>query len=264
MNQIQEFLNALRVQDWSGSEGPMRLSHKLEAADYAHAQLPANVRILIERLDSEGGVPATSAGNLPRAFVEDVFECLQMSDAWRAVIRTDKKVMNEMDASALHRARVVAHAAGFLALRKKRFQTTQKGKKLLAPDRAGDFYRELFTGYFRRFNLSYDLIYHDLPEIQATLPAILWRMDAELRDWTPVAGLAPRILLPVVLQRLRDFETQYFKSDDFLVGYVHEPLRRMGLLEVEHGDSNPLGIGQKSRIKTSRLWRKFLWFDWQP
>jgi hypothetical protein len=264
MNPLQDFLDALRMQDWSQPGGPMRLSHKLEIGDYGHAELPANVRTLMERIDAMGGAPCTAGGNLNRAFIEGIFESLQIHAARRESILAYNKVLNEPDIGDLHRARQVAHAAGFLAPRQKKFQLTRKGKKLLAPDQAGEFYRELFSGYFQRFNLGYDVIREDIPAIQETFPAIVWRMDAQARDWTPVEGLAPRILLPMPLVQVREAATTFFCEDDILSYYIYKPLERMGLLDHDGDNECPFGIGKKSRIKTSRLWRKFLWFDWQP
>jgi len=264
MNLLQDFLDALRMQDWSQAGGPMRMSQKLEIADYGHARLPGNVRTLMERIDAMGGAPTTAGGNLNRAFVEGIFDSIQMTPVWRKSILAINKVLNEPDVIDLLRARKVAHAAGFLAPRQKKFHLTRKGKKLLAPDQAGEFYRALFSGYFQSFNLAYDVIREDIPAIQETFPAIVWRMDAVVRDWTPVAGLALRILLPAPLQRVREAATTFFCEDEILISYIYNPLERMGLLEHDGDAACPFGITKKSRIKTTRLWRKFLWFDWQP
>lgn len=261
---IQDFLDALRIQNWSGSAGPMRLSHKLAADDFSAASLPANIRVLMEQLVADGGTPATVAGNLNRAFVESVFEKLRMSKCWRESIRAVSKVLNETDVFDLHRARCVAQTAGFLTLRKKRFQATKKGSSLLAADQAGEFYRAIFLAYLQKFNLGYEMRFREVPELQDTLPAILWRIDAVLRDWTPVLGLAPRLLLPVPLQRLREAVTPYISEENYLRSYVFHPLDRMGLLQNDDREENPFEFDEKSRIKTTPLWRKFLWFDWQP
>lgn len=242
----------------------MRLCHKLDAADYAEASLPANVRILLERLVAEGGSPATTKGNLNRALIEGLFENLRMPATWRKMIRGVNKVLNETDVFDLHRARLVAEMAGLLALRKKRFAPTGRGLKLLAPDQAGEFYRAIFLGYFLKFNLAYESRFLEVPAIQDSMAAILWRIDAELRDWTPVAGLAARLLLPVPLRLVREAATPYIGEDQYLISCVHEPLRRMGLLESDAPEESLFGIEVKGRIRTTRLWRKFLWFDWQP
>lgn len=242
----------------------MRLCHKLDAADYAEASLPANARILLERLVAEGGSPATTKGNLNRTLIEGLFENLRMPATRREMIRGVNKVLNETDVFDLHRARLVAQMAGLLTLRKKRFQPTRLGVELLAADRAGEFYHAMFLGYFQKFNLGYESRFPEIPAIQDTMAAILWRIDAELRDWTPVAGLAPRLLLPIPLQLVREAATPYISEDHYLIGCVHEPLRRMGLLESDASEESLFRIDLKSRIRTTRLWRKFLWFDWQP
>ena len=139
MNLIQDFLDALRMQDWKQPGGPMRLSHKLEVGDYGHAELPANVRTLMETIDAMGGAPCTTGGNLNRAFVEGIFESLKIHAVRRESILAYNKVLNEPDVGDLHRARQVAHAAGFLAPRQKKFQLTRKGKNSSHPIRLGNF-----------------------------------------------------------------------------------------------------------------------------
>jgi hypothetical protein len=66
------------------------------------------------------------------------------------------------------------------------------------------------------------------------------------------------------LVQAREAATTFFCEDDILSYYIYKPLERMGLLDHDGDNECPFGIGKKSRIKTSRLWRKFLWFDWQP
>jgi len=61
----------------------------------------------------------------------------------------------------------------------------------------------LFLAYFRRFDLHYDFHLRDVPGIQQTIAVIFWRLDTVARDWKPVRGLTPEILLPGVLNQLR-------------------------------------------------------------
>jgi hypothetical protein len=158
-----------------------------------------------------------------------------MPQSWRETIRAVNKVLNETDVYDLHRACLVAQA--------------------------GEFYREIFLAYFQRYNLGYDMPHREFPGIQATMPAIVWRMDTEVRDWTPVAGLASRILLPVPLCNLQDATTDDMNEDSYLVGYVTYPRYGMGLLETDVSEGSPFGIREENRNKTTGLWRKVLWFD---
>lgn len=261
---LQQFINSLIQQDWAQKDGPMRLSGKLTIADYAHAPLATNMRVFMRQIEAEGGsTAATATGNLKRDFVERVFEELDMPALWRETIRHLNKVINETDVSVLHLARVVADCGGFVVKRKNHFVLTAKGKKLLADTNAGEFYRALFVAYLRNFNLAYDLRRQDVPSIQQTMPAILWRMDAVMKDWTPIKGLAPEILLPIPFLHLRDaMITPYDTEESMLSDYVIRPLFNLGLLEADPVNHKYLDMEQ-AQFRTSRLWRRFLWFDLQ-
>ena len=264
---LQQFLDALSQQDWAQKDGPMRLSGKLTIADYAHAPLATNVRVFMRQLEAEGGsTSATATGNLKRAFVERVFEDLDMPAPWRETIRHINKVINETDVSVLRLARVVADCGGFVIRRKNHFVLTAKGKKLLADSNAGEFYRALFIAYLRNFNLAYMQPRQDVPSIQHTMLAILWRIDAVLKEWTPFKGLAPRILMPLPLQHLRAAITSpYDTEESILIGYLIKPLFDLGLLEADKADSNThiFFDYENVQLRISRLWRQFIWFEWQ-
>lgn len=261
---LHKFLEALIRQDWMQKDGPMRLSGKLTLADYAHSRLATNMRVFMRQLEAEGGsTAATATGNLKRAFVERIFEKLDMPAMLRESILHINKVINETDVSVLHLARVVADCGGFVLKRKNHFVLTAKGKKLLAESNAGEFYRALFVAYLRNFNLAYDLRRQDVPSIQQTMPAILWCMDAVMKDWTPIKGLAPEILLPIPLLQLRAaMITPYDTEESMLSDYVIRPLFNLGLLEADPVNHKYLDTEQ-ARFRTSRLWRQFLWFDLQ-
>lgn len=259
----QQFLDELRVADWEGSEGPMRLSSKLQLGDFSGASLPTNVRLLLTTLEAEGGTKATATGNLNRAFVAKMFEQLEMDNERRDLIRKYSKVMNETEVGDLHLARIVAECGRLLARRSKRFNVTARGRKLMADDQAGAFYKALFIAYFRKFDLTYDFPLRPVPEIQATMAAILWRLDAVAQDWTPLGGLPEVVLLPRVYQRLREAMThpEFDREEWIFGGHVLTPLLNLGL--IEHRASSEWGFKAEDEVRVTRLWRKFIWFDHQ-
>lgn len=232
----QTFLDQLRLQNWNPQGGPMRMSGKLKLEDYAPAEMPANVRWILTLLRDEGGTDATATGNLNRAFVGRVFEKLSISKKRREMIVAVNKVINEMDVMPLHLARVVAEAAGLVVKRKKRFHATAKGKALLAESNAGEFYRVVFVAYFNKFNLNYLGFYQEIPAIQDTMPAILWRIDQVFKEWRFFKGACPEILLPNPLKLLREVARPEILTEDYIVqDLVIDPLFQMGLMEQESG-----------------------------
>jgi len=123
-------------------------------------------------------------------------------------------------------------------------------------------FRTLFLAYFRRFDLHYDFHLRDVPGIQQTIAVILWRLDTVARDWKPVRGLAPEILLPGVLNQLREaMVSQYDKEEWILAGYVLDPLFDLGLIERKQRAEWP-SVTEKDFIRVTALWRKFITFAW--
>jgi hypothetical protein len=117
----------------------------------------------------------------------------------------------------------------------------------------------VFLAYFRRFDLRY-LQLRDVPGIQLTVAAILWRLDIVARDWTPVRALAPRILLPRVLDEMHAVMTYPNDAEEWiLAGYLLNPLLDFGLIETKKHDEWP-GVTEKDAIRVTGLWEKFIRF----
>ncbi len=260
--QVQGQLHALQRMDWSAPGGPMRFSGKVPLADLDGAVFFVNLRRLLLALDEEGGAEATATGNLTRAFVGRMFERLELHKVYRETTRSVCKVLNEQDVWPLHLARIVAECAGLVRRRAKRFALTPAGRALLPEDQAGALFRAVFIAYFRRFDLTYDFYLRPVPAIQETMAAVLWRLDAVARDWSPVKGLAGKILLPKVHELLRAAMTHpaHDMEEWILGGHVLVPLEDLGLIER---DTPPewrlVEAGQKVRL--TRLWRQFIWFE---
>jgi hypothetical protein len=255
------FARRLLQADWESTVGPMRFSASLTLSDLADAAFLHNTRVLMAGLAAEQGTPATATGNLTRAFVGRLFDHITLSAPSRESIRAVCKVVNELDLWPLHLARVVAECAGLLARRNKRFQLTKAGRELLPDEQAGALYRRLFLAYFRSFNLQYDFHLRDVPFIQRSFAAILWRLDTVARDWTPVRGLARYILLRSVFEQLHAaMKSPYDKEEWILAGYVLDPLFDLGLIERTPRSEWP-SVTENDRIRTSALWRKFITFE---
>lgn len=253
------FLRDLLVADWTSPGGPLRLSADLSLADLAEAEFFLNARLFLTALAEEDGAPATATGNLNRIFVGRMFDRLKLPPLSRKSIQHCCKVLNEHDLWALHLARVVSECARLVARRKKRFHVTKGGRALLPDDQAGALYRVLFVAYFRRFDLRYFQL-RDVPGIQVTVAAILWRLDIVARDWTPVLGLAPRILLPSVLDQMHEEMTSPYDAEEWiLAGYLLDPLLDFGLIETRKHDEWP-GVTEKDDVRVTALWKKFIRF----
>ena len=258
---FDDFLCDLLVANWTSPGGPLRLSADLSLADLGTAEFFLNARLFLTALVEENGASATATGNLNRAFVGRMFDRLEIPSLSRKSIQHCCKVLNEHDLRALHLARIVSQCARLVARRKKRFHVTKAGRALLPDDQAGALYHALFLAYFRRFDLRY-LQLRDVPGIQQTVATIFWRLDTVARDWTPVRGLAPCILLPGVLNEMHMAMTYPHDAEEWiLAGYLLDPLLDFGLIETKKHDEWP-GVTEKDAIRVTALWKKFIRFRW--
>jgi hypothetical protein len=257
------FLRSLLFADWESPDGPLRLNADLKSADLADAEFFLNARLFLAALAEEDGAPATATGNLTRVFVGQMFDHLKLTQLDRDSIRRFCKVVNEQDVRPLHLVRVVSECAKLVARRKKRFHLTKAGRALIPNEQAGALYRILFLAYFQRFDLRYDFHFRDVPGIQATMAVILWRLDTVARDWTPVRGLAPDILLPGVLNQMHQaMAYEYDTAEWILAGYILNPLFDLGLIETKKR-SEWSSVTEKDEIRVTALWRKFITFAWE-
>jgi hypothetical protein len=259
---VQRYLLALQRMDWNAPGGPMRLSGKVPLADLQGAVFFVNLRRLLLALVEEDGADATATGNLTRAFVGRMFERMELPKTYRESTRRVCKVINETDVWPLHIARIVAECAGLMRRRGKRFALTPLGRRLLPDEQAGALFRAVFIAYFRRFDLTYGFQLRPVPAIQETMAAVLWRLDGVVREWRAVEGLAQQILLPKVHERLRAAMTHpaHDTEEWILGGHVLAPLADLGLIEREKSNEWRL-IEAGEKIRTSRLWRQFIWFE---
>ncbi len=259
---LQAALEALMRADLDDPAGVIRFSADLTAEETAGAGLPAACRVLLEHLGQAGEVKATAKlGNLARAFVKEVYQHLPLPKEKRASIDRYIKALNEEDIPLLHQARVTCAQARLLARSKGRFSLTQRGKELLAPGRAGEFYRVLFIAFFNTINLGYwDRLGDGLAGLQDTLPVILWRLAAAARDWVAPAALIEATLLPLVREQVEDREAKDLPAPGWTVEIrLWQHLEAFGLLESRR-KSKAKWYASPDAYRVTRLFGRFISF----
>jgi len=257
---FEAFWRSLLVAKWQDSEGPLRLSSSLCPSDLASSSFFQNARVFLTALAESGGTVATATGNLNRVFVRQMFDRISLNPLTRESLLRVCKVLNERDVWSLHIVRIVSECAGLVSRRKKRFQVTRVGHGLLSDAQSGALFRKLFLAYFRKFDLHYDFHLRDVPGIQETMAVILWRLDTVARDWVPVRGLVPQLLLPGVHTPLRPAMVPSSDTEEWiLAGYVLKPLFDLGLIEKQKTSEWP-AIDDKDSVRVTALWQKFLSF----
>jgi hypothetical protein len=98
----------------------------------------------------EKGLETTDKGNLPIKLCRDIYD--QFPDDiydLRGNIRT------ELELDELHTIRVLSQMAGIIKYRHKYFSLTEKGKKLLNPEKRALLFRTLIETYVEKFSWGY-------------------------------------------------------------------------------------------------------------
>lgn len=252
---------ALLDDAWDGS-GPLHLADDLSLDQLAGADFLHNARTLLAAVHGAGGVPATAAGNLKRAFVADMLDAMRWPDGWLEMIRSVSRVMNEGDAYPLHTLRVVLGVAGLLKQRRSRFSVTARGRDLLDETASGRLMAHLFRTYFVDFNIGYGGRGPDTADLQYGVPLFLARLPREAREWIGRDRLAELLLPPRPAAsgtRSGSIDAIDLRRVQLSVHVLH-PLARFGLLEERHIGGRPPFA--ESEVRTTPLFERFIRVEW--
>lgn len=252
---------AQAVLDGQWDDGPLRLSDDLTLDELGRADFLHNARTLLMAVDDRGGVPATAAGNLKRAFVADMLGAMRWPEDWLELVRKVNKVVNEQDVELLHELRVVLEVGGLLRRRKGRFSVTARGRDLLPDKAAGRLMAHLFRTFFRDYNIGYGGRGPDTDPIQYGVPLFLARLPREAADWVDRRRLARTLLPPHLTPPDPEAEHRGLGIGDIrsIQVSVHflQPLGLFGLLE-ERSTGDPIPLLGKVEVRVAPLFRRFI------
>ncbi len=248
--------------DWDRSDGAIRLSRDLRPEDVRETTYVRRALALLGALAESGPAKATARRrNLPRSLVATLIPRLGIPDDELAFVREYHKAPNEEDIRPLHEARLMCQDAGMIRLRKGVWDLTRRGQTMLAPEAPlGDLYRRLFLARFRKLNMAYFDGHHELPRIQQSLAAILWRLEMMARDWISMEILPRQILLPAVVESVPP--SRWGDKDPVRSAVefrVLKPLARFGLLDIRM-EPYLSSLERVAEVRVSPLFGKFLSF----
>lgn len=248
---------------WDTEGGPLQLNAALSLSDAERSPFFRRARSLLCAVRDAGGVKATSGRNLNRRFVADMMRMVLTEDE-QAEINEYFKAVNEQDAFPVHLARVVSELAGMLRLTQGAFVVTKKKLPLLAPERAGELFRDLFLAYFIKLNLAYLTRYG--PEtgcIQSYAGYTFYRLGVVADEWHSADALVEEIMLPAVRSEVAAEigDRSFWKIADLLEHRILVPLIDWGLLEGNYEHAESRHFKTLTSIRVSPLYRKFLQFN---
>ena len=255
-----EQMQALGGDDWAGA-GPVRLHDDVALADLNSADFLWNARVLLGAVGEAGGVRATPAGSLNRAFVGSVLDRLRWWPGFLESTRELYTVINEAQAFPLSQWREVLERAGLLRLSRGQFRLTRLGVELSSADRAGTLYVHLLRYYLRRFvpdRFAGSDLFPDLTDVGSF---VLWRLSMIEPEWRDAQALAPLVLPPDAASQVKPESGNWDPWLTALRLQVLDPLAEFGLLEV---DQPPWGhvLERPARYRRAALYGKVVGFEW--
>lgn len=150
-NQIMALVDA----DWLASDGPIRLNGSLSLKDLQGSLILNHARLVMQHLETSGGIKLTAGGNFNRKFVVQMVEEFEWPGYESEVIWKLNKVLNEEDFVPLNFLHGLLDVAGLVRKYKGTHRLSRLGRSFLSPDEAGELMVVLFDGLFQRYNLGY-------------------------------------------------------------------------------------------------------------
>lgn len=245
--------------DWA-TTGALRLDRALPFDALAGSDYLHNARGFLAALGEAGSVKATTAGNLPRAFVAELLARLRWPAGVVDEVHRFNRVVNEEDVFPLHVLRHVLVLAG-LARRHRGFRPTTAGRELLAEPRAGELFARLFVAFFRKLHLAYLDALPPHTGLQRTIAFSLLMLGREAGSWVTPEHLAPRVWLPYAADPPTALEEKFGDMAPFRTGSrLLEPLVGFGLLESrERPAAN--AWDRPYEVRKTALFDRFLRFE---
>jgi hypothetical protein len=132
---------------------------------------------LLNRLKDEGEIKATQTGNLPRAFVREMYHEFFSNDRYARLPST------EDDIFSIVRVRHVLDLAGLIKKKSNKFSLTKKGEGLLQENKILELYNEVFLAFMNEWNWAYGDRYSELGLVQRSAVFNIFLIHKECQDW---------------------------------------------------------------------------------
>lgn len=250
----------LYVTPWGIPGAPLQLNANMTLSECERSTFFRNMRTFLCAVRDAGKVKVTSSRSLNRQFVADMMSVL-LAEEHQALIRQMRKNINEEHVPGLNLIRGVAEIAGLIRLSKGAFSVPKTKWPLLAPDRAGELFRNLFVTFFVNLDLAY-ISGAELKaaSLQAYLSYTLYRLGVVANDWHAIDTLPIKILLPQVKLEVESelMKSRYWTMEELLVNRILTPLINWGLLEGRKEKVENHYFPSLVAVRVTPLYRDFL------
>ncbi len=263
---LNEFLHQLLSTEWDTPDSPLRLRGDLELGEVAGTQFYNQTRIFLRLLAEESkGTPLTAIGNLKLATVARMCERMEWPRQRVEFFRNvGARRMTEEDVFPLHLIRVVCDCGRLIRRRHNRLFVVKRALRLLADDRAGQFYRHLFLVFFREFNLDYMPAGREVPLVQESMAVVLWRLSVVANEWIPADRLPDELFLESVRRQVVRPSSFPEEADWVIASHILRPLQWFGLLEGDPPLDDRRLLRDPVRYRKTPLFDRFISFEPRP
>ncbi|GEM_PF-348025 len=250
----------LLYQSWESPDSIVRFDTDLPLAELETSPFLYRTRILLGTMLERGGIAPTQAGNLPRAFVQDMMEAMDTPLTGPDRSLRDNRRYNEAD-THLYDLRLFLEFAGCIRRYRKKFIVARAVRPLLKPEQAGVLFRHLFIKHFQYLDLSCLDCYAPAHLFQSGVAYSLWKFLDSSVEWLPAEAFSDRLILPT----LRDDLLRSVESEKELQAIITfrlmQPLERFGLAENREMAESRNWYPWNREYRPTPLAARFLHFD---
>lgn len=253
--QVYELLNTA----WSGADAVLTLSDTLTEEELAESAMVQNGMRFLQYVAEEGPIGLTARKNINRKGVVGLGPLLEWPRFDWETFREYHKAPNEEDYQSLNVLRILLEFADYIKLQKGKLTLTQKGERCLKKSAYGEMQVALFTELFREMNLAYLDRLPEYPEVQSTIPFILYVIQELAQEDVTVDTLSKRVFLTPVMEEFE--ESGYEEHHAFaLTTRILNPLHDFGLLEQRLGPHPEYKYEMLTAVQLTPLFRKMISF----
>ena len=239
--------------------GPVAFAQALTTAELGDPPVLHNARYLLAAAAATPIKATATSGNLARRFVEQAFVEMRWPAEYADDVRRYNKVIDEPDLTCLMLLRVALQNGGLLRKRNGCFHATRRARELLAAERVGELYAEVFTAYFEKTNLGFLDGMADDEAMQHSLPFTFERLHDDGHQWMTLPAFAELVVADEALWMRVERQTRFPDRQWAVTLRLVDPLVEFGLLELV-GTTMPSRPGQKpdAKLRTTELFHRFV------
>lgn len=226
-----------------GMKGILELAGTIIEEDVSSIPILEEALFLLPRLMEEGGIKATTQGNLPRTLVLEAWEKLYGPREKNERLRELMKPNKEGNLRPLHELRIILRNSKLIKLYNKRYSISPKGKKLYEKKDLTSLYIELFKSTAWGFDWNEDRRDYNIlhPLMQQSFIFNLYLLEKIAKTWTDGKKLVKRYLtaFPALYEAfgtLPEDANDIWMTGNIKYGLTNYP-QKLGLLESR--DKNP-------------------------